>query len=36
MSFLVGRKLEKHRRMSKGEWDNVNSGARAGLLSLLL
>lgn len=36
MSFLVGGKLEKRRRMSKGEWDNVNSGARAGLLSLLL
>lgn len=36
MSSFVGRKAEKHRRMSEGEWDNVDSGTRAGLLNLLV
>lgn len=36
MRSLAGREPEKHRRMSEGEWENVDSGARAGLLNLLV
>lgn len=36
MSSPVGREPEKHKKMSEGEWDNVDSEARAGLLNLLV